>query len=233
MSLSLGQTNFHKIVGWHRQRTYKRSKSKTHSQRTSQQWKHEPAFGMTAVKLDQTHMKMKLKGAGIWHDSSQTMSWSVPYHEAEGSRHLTWQLSNNDTIRPISRREAGCKKGGQMQGNSLLTGYSCQLSNTLPRYLRWNKVSLLGSSDRKALPPGGLPTRRSCNSQFFFPMSCLWRTGMQGSMAYQLCGRRSPWWELIIYARWLAMIFMIWERSMMSEPCGVILTRNGDYYRAS
>ena len=84
-------------------------------------FQHEPAFGMTALKLDQTHMKMKLKGAGIWHDSSQTMSWSVPYHEAEGSRHLTWQLSNNDTIRPISRREAGCKKGGQMQGNSLST----------------------------------------------------------------------------------------------------------------
>ena len=44
---------------------------------------------------------------------------------------------------------------------------------------------IAGSSGRKALPPGGLPTRRSCNSQFFFPTSCLWRTGMQGSMAYQ------------------------------------------------
>ena len=27
--------------------------------------------------------------------------------------------------------------------------------------------------------------------------------------------------------------FMIWEGSMMSEPCGVILTHNGDYHRAS
>ena len=33
---------------------------------------------------------------------------------------------------------------------------------------------------------------RSCNSQSFFPMNCLWRTGMQESMAYQLFGRRSP-----------------------------------------
>ena len=41
-------------------------------------------------------------------------------------------------------------------------------------------------------PLGGLPTRRSCNSQSSFPMNCLWRTGMQGSMAYQLFGRRSP-----------------------------------------
>ena len=39
---------------------------------------------------------------------------------------------------------------------------------------------------------GGLPTRRSCNFQSFFPMNCLWRTGMQESMAYQLSGRRSP-----------------------------------------
>ena len=84
-----------------------------------------------------------------------------------------------------------------LQAPLKLTGHSCKLSNTLPRCLRWNKVSLLGSLDRKALPPGGLPTLRSCNSQFFFPTiptSCLWRTSMQGSMAYQLC-RRSPWWS--------------------------------------
>ena len=39
---------------------------------------------------------------------------------------------------------------------------------------------------------GGLPTRRSCNFQSFFPMNCLWRTGIQESIAYQLSGRRSP-----------------------------------------
>ena len=75
--------------------------------------------------------------------------------------------------------------------------------------------------------------QRSCNSQSFFPMNCLWRTGMQGSVAYQLFGRRSLWWELIIYARLLAMTFMIWGGSMMSEPCGAILTHNGDSCRAS
>ena len=38
---------------------------------------------------------------------------------------------------------------------------------------------------------GELLGRRSCNFQFFFPMICFWRTGTQGSMAYQRFGRRS------------------------------------------
>ena len=50
---------------------------------------------------------------------------------------------------------------------------------------------IAGVFRQKGAAPGGLPTRRSCNSQSFFPMNCLWRTGMQGSMAYQLFGRRS------------------------------------------
>ena len=50
---------------------------------------------------------------------------------------------------------------------------------------------IAGVFRQKGAAPWGLPTRRSCNSQSFSPMNCLWRTGMQGSMAYQLFGRRS------------------------------------------
>ena len=40
------------------------------------------------------------------------------------------------------------------QAPSKLTGYSCQLNNTLLHYQRWNKVSSLGYSGRKMLPLG-------------------------------------------------------------------------------
>ena len=70
------------------------------------------------------------------------------------------------------------------------------------------KVSLLGYSGRKVLPPGELPGQRSCNSQFSSAMICLWRIGMQGFMAYQQCGLRLLCWVLTIYAKLLAMIFI-------------------------
>ena len=75
--------------------------------------------------------------------------------------------------------------------------------------------------------------RRSCNSQCSSPMICLWRIGMQGCMAYQPFGLRLLCWVLTICAKLLAMIFISWGRSMMSEPCGGILTHNGDSYSVS
>ena len=79
---------------------------------------------------------------------------------------------------------------GKQQAPLKLTGYSYQLRSTLAALPTLKQGVIAGYSGRKMRPPGGLPTRRSCNLQSFFPMNCLWRTGM----FYQLFGRRSPWW---------------------------------------
>ena len=50
---------------------------------------------------------------------------------------------------------------------------------------------IAGVFRQKGAAPSRITTRRSCNSQSSSPMNCLWRTGTQGSMAYQLFGRRS------------------------------------------
>ena len=91
--------------------------------------------------------------------------------------------------------KVGNYRDGSWESNiRLLTGTIKADWIQLPveQYLAALPTLKLGSSGRKVLPPAELPTRRSCNSQSSFPMNCLWRTGMQGSMAYQLFGRRSP-----------------------------------------
>ena len=57
---------------------------------------------------------------------------------------------------------------------------------------------------------------RSCSSRSFFPMTCHWMIGMQEFTPCQQCGLTCPCWEPTICARWSAMTFTTYGRSMTS-----------------
>ena len=70
---------------------------------------------------------------------------------------------------------------------------------------------------------------RSCSSRSFFPMTCHWMIGMRESTPCQQFGLMCPCWELTICARWSAMTFTTYGRSMTSSACGATSTLNGDF----
>ena len=89
--------------------------------------------------------------------------------------------------------------------------------------------TLQASSGSKVPLLGRLPGQRSYKFRCSFPMSNLWMIGTQGFMPCPQCGQMSPWWWPTICARWSAMIFTTYGRSMMYQVCRAMFALVGDF----